>query len=213
MSAYILDAVCAHQQSPYLGWAWTPSESSVYTYCRLFSKCSFYGVIIQFSNHFVTLVYKIIFKQDPPCMSHATIESLIDIANWYASPLGTFIQMYIAEKALHVLPKFLMDKLVMQEVSYHISTRLSTRLHWRKNPPWPSLPLQIRLYEILNLNHGEAKREEFKIFTLGTRIFNLYDPHYIVKDYCTRVKHPWIHEAFHWPEEDPRRYCYHFLAQ
>lgn len=79
----------------------------------MFSKCSFYGVILQLSEHFVTLVYGMIFEQDPPCMSHAVMEALVNIADWYISLLGTFIQMYNTEKASHVLPKFAMDKLVM----------------------------------------------------------------------------------------------------
>lgn len=52
--------------------------------------------------------------------------------------------------------------------------------------------------------------EEFKRFTLGPRSFNPYDPHFLVMDHCTRVKHPWIHEVCHWPKEDPWRYFYHF---
>jgi len=39
-------------------------------------------------------------------MSQAAMEALIDIAYWYASPLGTFIRMYNVEKALHVSPVF-----------------------------------------------------------------------------------------------------------
>jgi len=68
-------------------------------------------------------------------MSQAMMEALIDIADWYASPLGTFILMYNAEKAPHVLPNFSMDKLVMQQVSYHILTGLSARLHMKKKAP------------------------------------------------------------------------------
>ena len=76
-----------------------------------------------------------IFEQDPPFMSQAAMEALIEIAGWYASPLGTFIWMYITEKPPHVLLKFSMDKLVMQEVSYHISIGLSARLHRKKKAP------------------------------------------------------------------------------
>jgi len=50
--------------------------------------------------------------------------------------------------------------------------------------------------------------KEFKRFTLGTRSFNPYDLHYLVKDHCARVYHTWIHRACHWLEEDPWRYCY-----
>ena len=53
-----------------------------------------------------------IFEQDPPCMSKATMEEPINIADWYASPFGTFIWMYSVEKPPHVLPKFCMDKLI-----------------------------------------------------------------------------------------------------
>jgi len=70
-----------------------------------------------------------IFEQDPPCMSKATMEALIDIANWYASPFDTFIQMYSAKKPPHVLLKFSLEVLIMQEVAYHILAGLTVRLH------------------------------------------------------------------------------------
>jgi len=138
------------------------------------------------------------------------MEALVNIVDWYASPFGTLIQMYNVEKASHVLPKFSMDKLVMQEVAYHISTGLSVRLHIEKNAPWPTLPLRIELYEIQNLKHAKAETEKFKRFTFDTRSFNPYDPHCLVKDHCARVYHPWINKACHWLEEDPWRYCYNF---
>ena len=120
-------------------------------------------------------------------MFQAMMEALIDIEDWYVSPLCTFIGMYNVEKALHVLPKFSIDKLIMQEVSYHISTRFSARLHKKKKAPWPTLPLWIRLYEIQNLKHAEAETEEFKRFTFGTRSFNPYEPHFLLKDHYERV--------------------------
>ena len=64
-------------------------------------------------------------------MSHEAMEVILNIAYWYASLGGTFIRVFGREKPLHVLPRFSMDKLVMQEVSYHISTGLSAGLHRR----------------------------------------------------------------------------------
>lgn len=211
MSTYILDVICAHQQFPGLKWAWTLIETSVNTYCKVFSECSFRGVITQLSDLFVTLVYKMIFEKDSPCMSKEKIEALINIADWYASLFGIFIQIYNMEKPPHVLPKFATYKLIMQEVSYHISVRLSSRLHWKKKAPWPTLPLRIGLYEIQNLKHVDAEIEEFKKFTFDTRSLNSYDPHCFVKDHCARVKFLWIHGVCHWVEEDSWRYCHNFL--
>jgi len=81
-----------------------------------------------------------IFEKDIPCMSWVSMEALVNIRDWYASPLGMLIWMYNVKKAPHVLPKFAMDKLIMQGVAYHISRGFLARLHWKKKGPWPNLP-------------------------------------------------------------------------
>jgi len=160
------------------------------------------------SDHLITLVYKMIFIQDPPCMSQEAMQTLINIADWHASPDNTFIRMFGEEKPLHVLPRFATDKFLIQEVAYHISTRLSTRIHKRKKAPWPSLLLWIGLYEIQSLKDADAEAKDIKKFEFFTKIFNPYDPHCICMNHCVKVYYPWIHGPCHWPEEDPWRYCY-----
>lgn len=110
------------------------------------------------------------------------MKALINIADWYASPSNTFIQMYNVEKPPHVLPMFAMDKLVMQEVSYHISAGMSTRLHRKKKDPWSTLSLWIGLYEIHHLKHVGVEIEEIKKCHFHIQSFNLYELHCIVKN-------------------------------
>lgn len=174
----------------------------------MFSKCSFRGVIIQLSDHFVTPIYKMIFEQDPPCMSKETMEARIDIADWYASSSGTFIWMYNMDKPLYVLPIFSLDKLAMHEVSYHILAGLTTRLHRKKKAPWSTLSLWIALYEIQSFKHVDVEAGQMKKYPFDLWSYNLYDPHCLVKDHCKRLQINWIHGACHWVEEVPWRYCY-----
>jgi len=54
----------------------------------------------------------------------------------------------------------------------------------------------------------DAKVVVFNNFKLSTKNFNPFDPHGFCKDHYARVYYSWIHEACHWPEEDPWRYCY-----
>ena len=68
--------------------------------------------------------------------------------------------MFGGEKPLHVLPRYATNKLVMQEVSYHLATRLSATLHRKKKSPWPTLPLKIGLYEIKNLKVMDDEGKE-----------------------------------------------------
>lgn len=132
----------------------------------------------------------------------------MNIADWYASPDGTSIRMYNAEKAPHFSPRFSTDKLVMQEVAYHISTGLSIGLHRKKKAPWPILPFWIRSHTIRSLKKADVEVEEFKKFHFGTNNFNPYNPHGLYRDHCARVYYSWIREVCHWLEKDPWRYCY-----
>lgn len=103
--------------------------------------------------HFIILVYKLIFEKNPPCMSQEVMEEILNIVYWYASPSGTFIKVFCGEKPPRVLPRYATEKLVMQEVAYHLSVGLSAGLHRKKKAPWPSFPLHIKSYEIKSLKY------------------------------------------------------------
>lgn len=160
------------------------------------------------TGHFITSVYKLIFEHDPLCMSQESMEALLSIENWYPSRSGTFIGIFGGEKPLHVLPRFATDKLMMQEIIYHISIGLPVRLHKSNKAPWSTLPLWIGLYKIKCLNDAYVEAEEIKKYEFGNKDYNSYDPYEIFKNHCARVYYPWIHGACHWEEEDPWRYCY-----
>jgi len=130
-------------------------------------------------------------------MSQEAMEAILNISYWYASPSGTFIRMFGVDKPLHVLPRFSTYKLVMQELSYNISTMLQPMLHRRKKAPWPSLPLRIGFYEIKSLKHVDGRVKDIVSFEFSTKDYNLYDPHGIGKNHCVKVYYPWIHGTFH----------------
>jgi len=85
------------------------------------------------------------------------MEVIVDIANWYVSPGDTFIRFFSRENPLRVLPRYANDKLILQEVSYHLSIGLSTALHRKKKAPWPTLPLHMGLYVINNLKFVDVE--------------------------------------------------------
>ena len=135
------------------------------------------------------------------------MQELLNIVDWYGSLSGTFIMIFGGEKPLHVLPRYVTDKLIMQEISYHLSIGLLIVLHRKNKAPWSALPFWIRLYEIKSLKDVYAKTKDIVKFEFNTKSFNPYEPHGICKDHPERVYFPWIHEVYHWSEEDPWRYC------
>ena len=69
MFAKLLDVIYAQQQFPGMNWTWTPREIAVKIYCKLLLDCSYRGVMARLTEHFIISLYKIIFEQDPPCIS------------------------------------------------------------------------------------------------------------------------------------------------
>ena len=70
--------------------------------------------------------------------------------------------MFNVKKPPHVLPKFSLDVLFIQEVAYHIASRLTVRLQWKKKVPWPTLPLRIGLYEIQSIKQADVEVKQMK---------------------------------------------------
>jgi len=58
-------------------------------------------------------------------MSQEAMYGLLNVAEKYASPSGTFIRMFGKEKPPYELLRFSTDKLVMKEAAYDISIGLS----------------------------------------------------------------------------------------
>lgn len=177
MSSYLLHAVYTHQQFLGMGWAWTHLDNGMNVYFKFLSKWSYQGVMARIPDHIISSLYMMMFEQDSCIMSQVARDVFWNIGNWYASPNGTFIGMYNAEKDLHLLPKFAKNRVVMQEVAYHILIRLLARLHRKKKEPWPMLHLQIALYAIQSLKEADVKVNDLKKFKFGTNNFKLYDLH------------------------------------
>lgn len=137
------------------------------------------------TDHFINPLYKLIFEKYPPCMSREVMDVIVNIVDWYASPGGTFIRVFGREKPLPILPRYSIDKQVMQEVPYHLATGLSARLHRKKRSSWHPLPFLVRLYKIKILKDVDAKAKDIMKLKFETKEFNLCDPH--GKDHCLRV--------------------------
>lgn len=138
MFSYLMDAICAHNAFLGMNRTWTPQDLVVHIYCKFLSECSHKGVMEKMLNHFLIPLYKFIFEEERPCVLHGVMEVVSEISNYFASPNATFLRLFGKQISLHLLPKYVTDKLFMQEFAYHLSIGLSTTLHKKKKAPWPT---------------------------------------------------------------------------
>lgn len=135
-------------------------------------------------------------------MSPETMEAVSEHADWFASSNGTYLRVFNSHKSSHMLPRWVTNKLVMQEVAYHISIDLSGVLRRNKKAPWPTLLLQIGLYEIRNLKVVETKGKEIDKFSFGHMEYHPYDPRSVWKKHCEKIHFTWPSETYSRPEEE-----------
>lgn len=98
---------------------------------------------------------------------------------------------------MHILPRYATDKLVMQEVVYHLSTGFLATFDEKKKAPRRTLPMQIGLYEIKNLKVADFEGRAIEKFAFNTMDFNLYDPWNACRNHHGRIHFYWLSGTFH----------------
>ena len=113
-------------------------------------------------------------------MSWRAMETLVKVAHWFPFAECTFIRVFGSFKTPHALPRFVTDKMLLQEVCYQMTFGFSKVLTKGKKKPWPTLPLTIGAYLIKDFREVEAEAEKIKGFFLSPLDYQTYDPERIV---------------------------------
>lgn len=153
-------------------------------------------------DHFFIQLYKMTFEEDTPCMSQEAMEEVVELADWFSSLDGIYLRVFGSKKSSHFLSRYATEKLVMQEVAYHLSTSLSRVLQRKKKEPQHTLPLQIGSYEIMNLKAIETEVKELGKFKFNLMEYHLYDPRNVCKQHCAKIRFNWPNKKFSRQEEE-----------
>jgi len=105
MFVYLLDALCVDNSFLAINWTWTPRDLAVHIYCKLLYECNHRGVMEKLTDHFLIPLYKLIFEEEPPCMSCGKMEAVSEITDWFASPDGNFLKVFHGQKPSHIFIK------------------------------------------------------------------------------------------------------------
>ena len=122
--AYILDALCFNSEFPILGWKWTPQDPiPIHIYHKHLWKAQFKNHVYIIFHGYMLPIYQTIFNQPPPRLSHKAKLDLSQIGNWFGEENFTYIRIFGSIFEPHVLPLYVPDKLLAQEISYQLTER------------------------------------------------------------------------------------------
>jgi hypothetical protein len=114
-----------------------------------------------------------------------------------------YLRIYGATKAPHFLPKFIPDKLVLQEISYQTVVHgVGATLYRDKKAIWPPLPLWVGSYSFKDVKEAQDEVDILTSFHFREEIFWRHDPLNIVKEHCISHRYRWEYKTDVWEEEE-----------
>jgi hypothetical protein len=112
------DVCNADMSTAGLGWAWKPSDTSIHIYCKVPWEHKYRLDHQKICEHFLIPLYQLLFCSPMPCMTDKAQAIVGRVGDWYLLEYGTYIRVYGATKAPHMLSKFVLHRLALQEIAY-----------------------------------------------------------------------------------------------
>jgi hypothetical protein len=127
-----------------MGWSWFPTNATIHIYYKVLWEKKYRTYYQRIYKHFLAPLYEFIFFTSPPCMTDKDISFIRRIRDFYLMEHVTYIRIYDTMKPPQLLPRFVSDKLVLQEVAYQTIIHGVRGLLYRSYKSiWPSVPLYI----------------------------------------------------------------------
>jgi len=132
-------------------------------------------------NYVVVLIHISIYGSPPPRISDQIVANLGKIVDWYIEEHFSYIRVFGCFIPPHVLPIFLLDRLVCREIAHQIVLGgISKGLKEVQKKVWPTFPLHVGTFSLLDFGHSKVEAGALKDINLVNIEFNKHDPQKIV---------------------------------
>jgi hypothetical protein len=106
-------------------------------------------------------------------------------------------------KSPHLLPWFVLDRLVLQEVAYQTVIKgVGVIIYGDKKFIWPPLSLYIDTYFFSNTKHDQEEVAILLLYHFREERFMMHDPKNFIKEHFNKKGMPWEYTLEVWEEEE-----------
>jgi len=118
MASYMLDVMCTRNIFAGMNISWNVAELSVHVYFSIQWENRYKKYYSLICDEFIAHIYFIIFKKECPRLSVAAKKMIAKVGHWYLDECSTYIMVFGATGAPHLLPTHVPYHLVMGEIYY-----------------------------------------------------------------------------------------------
>jgi hypothetical protein len=199
MALYLLDVICERNVFTDMNLRWHVSELSVHVYFIILWENKYKKFYTLICDEFITRIHFIIFKKECPRLSAAAKKMVAKVGHWYLDEFSTYIRVFGATVAPHILPAHVPDQLIVGEICYHaILQGYNATLVKEKKQAFIPYGFQVGFYLVKDT--AQAKQEGLSQleFRFSTGQFCKHDTKGLVLQHASQVSScwPYTHDKF-----------------
>jgi hypothetical protein len=178
MSSYIIDVICSMTPFPLMIWAWTLAEDKpIHVYHENLWENKAKNFAYEIFNWVMVPLHIAIFGDPPPRIADNIVENLSGIVDWYVEAEFSYFRVFGAVVPPLALPLFIPDKLAYREVTRQtVIGGVSKELKGYSKKVWPSFPIRLNSYSLLDFGHAKAEAAALEDLNLVSIEYKKHDP-------------------------------------
>jgi hypothetical protein len=118
MASYFLDVMCARNVFTGMNLRWHVAELPFHVYFNVLWENKYKKSYSLICDEFITQIYFILFKKEFPILSVGAKNNISKVGHWYLDKRDTYIRVFEAIRAPHILPAHVPNQLVVGEICY-----------------------------------------------------------------------------------------------
>ena len=160
----------------------------IHVYHKFLWKEHFKHHFYRVCHGFLIPIYQIIFGCFPPRLSNKAKIDLSSIRDWFGEEKFTYIRIFGSIFQPHILPLYVPDKLLAQEISYQLTVEgMSRILKSNKKLMWHTFHFKCGDYTLNSFSHAEKEVGMISNLKFSTIPGRQYDPRKVAHDFTTSV--------------------------
>jgi hypothetical protein len=118
MASYLLDIVCARNDFAGMNLSWHTSDLPVHVYFSILWENRYKKSYSLICDQFIAHIHLLLFKKECPRLSDTAKKIISKVGHWYLDERDTYIRVFGATRAPHLLPVYVPDRLIVGEICY-----------------------------------------------------------------------------------------------
>jgi hypothetical protein len=118
MASYLLDVICVRNIFVSMNLSWHVFELPMHVYFFILWENRYKRFYALICDEFIDRVHFIIFRKEFPRLTAEAKNMVSKVGHWYFEETNTYIKVFRATGAPHLLPIHVLDQLIVGEICY-----------------------------------------------------------------------------------------------